>query len=126
MQALKWIVLALVLFQGGWLTFDGGRALIVGDYVTPTSGPRSGQLGPWSRVISSVGFEPRSTFIKCLHLFLGLTWLATLIVMVVRPGFGWWLALCCGVATLWYLPIGTVVSIVVIVLLLTPGMRNLS
>ena len=101
MQALKWIVLALALFQGGWLIFDGSRALIVGDYVTPASGARAGQLGPWSRIVSAVGFEPRSTFIKCLHLFLGVAWLITLIVLLVRPASGWWLALCCGVATLW-------------------------
>src|SRR5881397_3496981 len=99
MQALKWIVLALALFQGGWLIFDGGRALVVGDYVTPTSGPRAGQLGLWSRVISAVGFEPRSTFIKCLHLFLGIAWLIALTVLVVRPASGRWLVLCCAVAT---------------------------
>src|SRR2546426_9243965 len=97
MHTLKWIVLALALFQGGWLTFDGGRALIVGDYVTPASGPRAGRLGAWSRVVSAVGFEPRSTFIKCLHLFLGIAWLIALVVLVVRPASGWWVAFCCGV-----------------------------
>ena len=125
MQTLKWIVLALALFQGGWLTFDGSRALIVGDYLTPATGSRAGQLGPWSHVVSSLGFEPRSRFIKCFHLFLGIAWLIALIVLAVRPASGWWLALGCGVATLWYLPIGTVISIIVIVLLLTPQLRSL-
>src|SRR5262245_34364437 len=120
MHALKWIVLALTLFQGGWLVFDGSRALIVGDYVTPATGPRAGQLGPWSRIVSAVGFEPRCTFIKCLHLLLGIAWLIALVALVVRPASGWWIALGCGLATLWYLPIGTVVSIIVIGLLLTP------
>lgn len=73
MQALKWIVLALVLSQGGWLMFDGGRALITGDYVTPSSGPRAGQLGPWSRIVSAVGLEPRSTFMSIIVLVLLLT-----------------------------------------------------
>jgi hypothetical protein len=125
MQALKWIVLALALFQGGWLTFDGGRALLAGDYVTPASGPRAGQLGQWARVVSAVGFEPRSTFIKCFHLFLGIAWLVATFVFMVRPAAGWWVVLCCGVATLWYLPVGTMVSIVVIGLLLTSPLRTL-
>ena len=121
---MKWIVLALALFQGGWLLFDGGRALILGDYVTPTSGPRAGQLGPWSRIVSAVGLDPRSTFIKCLHLFLGLAWLIGLAAFVVRPASGWWVVLGCGVATLWYLPIGTLLSIIVVVLLLMPQLRS--
>jgi hypothetical protein len=125
MQVVKWIVLALALFQGGWLTFDGGRALIVGDYVTPASGPRAGQLGAWSRVVSAVGFEPRSAFTKCVHLFLGIAWLMASVDLVVRPASGWWVAFGCGIATLWYLPIGTVVSIIVMLLLLTPQLRSL-
>lgn len=122
---MKWIVLAIALFQGGWLTFDGGRALLTGDYATPTSGPRAGQLGPWSRIVSAVGLEPRSTFIKCLHLFLGVAWLIGLAAFVMRPPSGWWVILCCGVATLWYLPIGTFLSIIVLVLLQTPQLRSL-
>jgi hypothetical protein len=122
---MKWIILALALIQGGWLAFDGGRALAVGDYVTPTSGPRAGQLGPWSRIVSALGFEPRSTVIKCLHLFLGIAWLIALVVFAVRPMSGWWAVLCCAIMSLWYLPMGTVLSIVVIALLLTPQMRSL-
>ena len=120
MHTLTWIVLVLALLQGGWLVFDGGRALAVGDYVTPSSGLRAGQLGPWSRLVSALGFEPRGTFIKCLHLFLGLAWLVALMVFVLRPATGWWVMLGCGVASLWYLPVGTIASLIVIGLLLTP------
>jgi hypothetical protein len=125
MHALQWIVLALALLQGAWLVFDGGRALIVGDYVTPRSGPRAGQLGPWSRIVSALGLEPRGTFIKCLHLILGIAWLISLLVFGLRPVPGWWAVLFCAVATLWYLPVGTVLSLIVLVLLLTPQLRHL-
>ena len=117
MTSLKWIVLAL--FPGGWPAFDGGRALIVGDYVTPTSGPRAGQLGPWSRIVSAPGFEPRSTFIKCRHLLLGIAWLVALIVFVTRPAAGWRAILGCAVAGLWHLPPGTMMRPAVIALLRT-------
>lgn len=124
MHWLKWIIIALALFQGAWLAFDGGRAFLVGDYVTPTSGPRAGQLGPWSRIVTSIGLNPRGTFIKTLHLVLGIAWLASTVVFLANPPAGRCSLLICAVASLWYLPIGTFLSIIQIVLLLTPQIRN--
>lgn len=126
MHTLKWIVLTLALCQGGWLAFDGGRALVVGDYLTPSSGPYAGQLGPWSRIVSALGVEPRSTPIKCLHLVLGIAWLVGLIIFVLRPSAGWWVMLGCAAVSLWYLPVGTFLSLIVIALLLAPQIRSLS
>ncbi len=125
MHTLQWIILALGLIQGGWFVFDGGRALIVGDYFTPASGQHAGQLGPWSRVVSGVGLDPRGAFIKWLHVLLGVAWLVALVVFAMRPASGWWMVLGCAAASLWYLPVGTLVSIVVIALLLTPQIRSL-
>jgi hypothetical protein len=123
---MKWLVLALGIFQGTWLMFDGTRAFVAGDYVTPKTGPRAGQLGPWSRIVSAVGLQPRSPVIKCLHVCLGLAWLVAAAAFILRPATGWWLVLCCGIATLWYLPIGTLLSLMVIILLLTPKLRAVS
>jgi len=125
MHPLKWIILSLALFQGGWLLFDGGRALIVGDYVTPASGPRAGQLGPWSRVVSAIGFDPRGNFIKGVHVLLGTAWLASMAVFAFKPAAGWWCVLVCSAASLWYLPVGTLLSLVQIGLLLAVHVRKL-
>lgn len=40
-----WTVAILGVILGSWLLFDGTRALVVGDYVTPRSGKYAGQLG---------------------------------------------------------------------------------
>ncbi len=53
----------LAALEAGWMMFDGMRALIVGDYVTPKKGPYAGQLGPWSKLVSAIGLAPRSTLI---------------------------------------------------------------
>ena len=66
MAWLKWIIVLLAVTEAGWMTFDGLRALVVGDYVTPKTGEWAGQLGPWSRLVSAVGIEPRSTLMKCI------------------------------------------------------------
>jgi hypothetical protein len=61
LPVLAWIVTALAVLAGGWMAFDGARALIVGDYVTPQEGEYAGELGPWAALLESVGLEPRST-----------------------------------------------------------------
>jgi hypothetical protein len=119
MHTLKWIVLALACLQGGWLVFDGSHALLVGDYITPATGPHAGQLGPWSGVVSAFGIEPRSTFIKCLLLILGLAWIGAVVFFAVRPVSGRSVIFGCAVGSLWYLPSGTFTGILVLALLLT-------
>jgi len=125
MHILKWLIIVLALLEGGWLLFDGTRAFVVGDYLTPSTGTRAGQLGPWSRIVSTLGFDPRGTYIKSLHVILGLAWLVSLICFVMRLSAGWWMLLFCAVGSLWYLPIGTVVSIIQIVLLVLSQYRSL-
>ena len=118
MRSLKWVVLILALFQGGWLAFDGTHALVTGDYITPASGPHAGQLGLWSHAVSAVGLEPRSTLVKCIQLFLGIAWLVALVVFIIRPMPGRRFILGCAAGSLWYLPVGTVVNLIIIVLIL--------
>lgn len=123
MHWLGWVVVALALIEGGWMAFDGGRALVVGDYVTPQSGQYAGQLGPWAKVVSAVGIEPRSTLMKSIHLGLGVAWVGVTICFALRFAWAWAGMLVCAVLGLWYLPFGTLLSIVQIVLLLKASCR---
>lgn len=119
-----WFVLALALIEGGWLAFDGGHALIVGDYVTPKSGAFAGQLGPWAKLVSAVGIEPRSTLMMGIHLALGVVWLVVMACFALRLPWAWSGMLGCAVLGLWYLPFGTFLSVTQIVLLLLPSLRS--
>ncbi|HWP39920.1 MAG TPA: hypothetical protein VNL70_03260 [Tepidisphaeraceae bacterium] len=116
-------MLLLAFIEGGWLAFDGGRALVVGDYVTPSSGTHAGRLGRWSKLVSAVGIDPRSTLMKSIHLLLGLAWLVVMVGFVLRLAWTWWGMLACAIAALWYLPFGTLLSVIQIVLLLLPQLR---
>lgn len=124
MQKLKWMVLLLALIQGGWLVYDGVRAFVVGDYLTPKSGNSAGQLGPWARVVTALGFDPRSPVIKSLHVGLGLAWLLSSACWVMGKPTGWWMLLGCSVGTIWYMPMGTLVSLVQAALLLLLHVRG--
>jgi hypothetical protein len=124
MKPLVWVVVVLGLMLGGWLAFDGSRALIVGDYVTPGSGPYAGQLGPWATLVSAAGIEPRSTLMKSVHLGLGALWLVMTIGFALRMPWAWRGMMACAVLSLWYLPFGTIIGVIQIVLLLMPAVRG--
>jgi hypothetical protein len=112
-------VVLIGLMIGGWLTFDGTRALIKGDYVTS----KGGQLGPWSRVVSAAGIDPRGKNMKGAHVELGILWVAAVAIFVTQGLAGRTALLGCSVLTLWYLPMGTILSVIMIGLLLTPRLR---
>lgn len=114
-----WLVVVLGLQLGGWLTFDGARAFVVGDYVTPSSGDYAGQLGPWSKLVAAVGMAPRSSLMKGAHIVLGLAWLGVVTCFALRFPWAWRGALVCALASLWYLPFGTLIGLIQIALLLT-------
>ncbi len=121
---LKWTVIALAFIEAGWLAFDGGRALLVGDYVTPNSGPYAGQLGPWAKLVSAAGIDPRSTLMKTIHLVLGSVWLGAIACFAMKLSWAWSAMLVCAVLGLWYLPFGTLLSLIQIAFLLSPSLRN--
>ena len=120
-----WIVVGLALFLAGWFAFEGGRALVVGDYITPKSGQHAGQLGPWSKVVSAVGIEPRSTLMKSIFLVFGMVWIGITICFILKLHWAWWAMLIAAGGSLWYLPFGTLLGIVQIILLLLPPLRAL-
>jgi hypothetical protein len=106
------------------MLLDGVRALLVGTYITPSSGEHAGQLGPWARLVSLVGVEPESTGMKLVFVVLGVLWLGLGLAVAVGADWAWTLGVTLAVGTMWYLVPGTVVSVGVLVLLLTPQLRR--
>ena len=125
MNITKLCIAIVALLIGGWFTLDGTRALRTGNYFTPRSGPGAGQLGPWSKVVASAGIDPQSRFMKSAHVVLGVCWLLSLaaFLMGLRPG--WYALAGCATLSLWYLPIGTLLGIIELVLLMLPQVRQL-
>jgi hypothetical protein len=118
---LTWIAVVLCVLQGGFMAVDGTRALVTGSYFTPRTGEHAGQLGPWAALVRRVGIEPGSAGMKVAFVLLGAVWLAVAAGLALDAGWAWVAGLVVGVATLWYLVPGTVISIAVVVLLLITG-----
>lgn len=116
MNWIMWIILVLAIQVSGWMVFDGVRALIVGDYITPKSGPYAGKLGPWAELVSRIGIDPRSTFMKIFFVLYGLTWITFGICLVAGVHWAKWAMLIVAICSLWYLYIGTFFSLLQIIL----------
>ena len=121
---LGWLVVVLACLEGGWFLYDGIHALTTGDYVTPSTGQYAGQLGPWSKLWLSVGIEPRSTFVQLVHVGLGAVSIISIVAFILRARWGWRAMLICAIAGIWYLPNGTLLSVLQIALLSTPTLRK--
>jgi hypothetical protein len=120
---LRWVAVGLSALQGGYMLLDGVRAMVVGSYITPASGEHAGQLGPWAGLVSAVGLQPESTLMKSAFVLLGALWLLLAAGIASGAGWAWPGGLALAAATLWYLVPGTVLSIAVLALLLTPALR---
>ena len=123
MPKVTWVIVVLAFLNAGWLAFDGVYAFTTGDYVTPESGEFAGKLGPWSRLWEAGGMDPRSSVVKGVHVVLGVGWLACAAAFVLRKKWAWRGMLSCAIAGLWYLPFGTLVSVLHLIVLFLPSVR---
>lgn len=119
-----WLVVGLVLLVGGFMAFDGGRALLTGDYITPQRGRFAGRLGPWSGIVEAVGVDPRSSVMKSTFLLYGLLYVGAAAAWVLGASRAWLAVLLMAVLGLWYVPFGTLLNAIAIVLLVLPPLRS--
>ena len=115
------IIILLVTFTAGWMLFDGSRALIIGDYVTPQTGEYAGQLGPWANLVEAIGIEPRSTMMKAIFVLYGLSGIVAVIAYALKKGWARSALIILAILGLWYVPIGTITNVITLLLLLTTG-----
>jgi hypothetical protein len=112
----KWIVAILALLEAGWMTFDGLRAHLTGSYTTG-SGEYAGQLGPWASIVSAVGINPLSVGMRWLFFIYGASWIVVTICFLLNLRWTKWAMIIAAIGSLWFLPFGTLLSVVQIVVL---------
>jgi hypothetical protein len=114
---IKWVIVVLAVMNFGYMTFDGSRALIKGDYIRPRSGTYAGQLGPWAKLVAAIGIKPESTIMKSLFLFWGLTGLVITVSFILNTGWSANALIIINILSLWYLVPGTISSGLQVILL---------
>lgn len=109
----KAIVVVLASVEAGWMTFDGLRAQFTGSYTVDSAG----RLGPWASLVSAIGIDPLSLGMRWLFIVYGASWIVITICFLINLRWARWAMLFAAIGSLWFLPFGTILSLVQIVLL---------
>lgn len=106
---IKVVIILLAVLNGGWMIFDGCHVIKKGKYFGPPT------PGVWSKIIASIGINPFS--LGPFFIGLGFLWLISSIGVVTGMPWGWLALFATSIATLWYIKVGTAISIIMLVLL---------
>lgn len=106
---IKISLLLLAVLNGGWMLFDGLHVIKKGKYFGPD------EPGLWSKIVASLGINPFS--IGPVFVVLGLIWLISIAGLLAATSWGWLALLVCAITTLWYVKVGTAISLIVIAIL---------
>ena len=109
-MVVKLLISLAALLVGGWMIFDGIHVLSTGKYFGPE------KPGPPSDLVAAAGLDPFRLGVPFIAL--GVLWLVFTTAMMLGQGWAWSASLVTAVLTLWYLPVGTVLSVIYIVLLI--------
>jgi hypothetical protein len=113
-RQVRWVIVVPFAVVGSFMVFDGLRALVVGDYLTPSGGEYEGQLGPWSTLVEAVGIPARSTAMKILMATVGGLHLSAALALASGAHAAAALVPIAAVSGLWYLPFGTAADVAVL------------
>ena len=118
MAWVRGFVVFLGLLQAGYMTFDGAHALVRGNYITPSTGPYAGRLGPWESVVEAAGIRARSVQMKLIFIAYGSIWLAATYYFARGARWGRAGAILTVVGSLWWIGPATFLALTQLMLLI--------
>ena len=107
---MRYVVVGLSLINGLWMLVDGIYVLVNGKYIGPE------KPGPWASLLSFTAVDVFK--LGPLFVIFGIAWLAFAGGLLAGAEWARTLGIVLSVATLWYLPFGTLISIIVLVVLI--------
>ena len=107
---MKILITVLGLLNGGYMLLDGIFVIVKGKYIGPE------KPGPWANLFYKLNVDVFR--LGPLFIVYGLLWLLWLYALWANQSWAWIFGLILSVATLWYLPVGTLFSVIILVTLL--------
>jgi len=104
---MKYLILGISFLNGLWMLIDGIYVMANGKYIGPE------KPGPWASVISWTGVDVFK--LGPLFVLFGIAWLVFVGAFFNDATWAKSFGIALSVLTLWYLPFGTLISIVVLI-----------
>ena len=108
---MKILLTLLAFVNGAYMLLDGIFVMLKGKYIGPE------KPGPWANLFYRLNMDVFK--LGPLFIIYGLLWLIFLFGLLTNQNWAYLLGLIISVLTLWYLPVGTIIAVAVIVILIT-------
>jgi len=108
---MRTLLIVIAFLNGGFMLLDGIFVMLKGKYIGPE------KPGPWASLFNKLSINVFK--LGPLFVLYGLVWLLFLYGLLTTQAWAYKLGLAISVLTLWYLPVGTVLSIITLIVLLT-------
>ena len=102
-RSFKIAVLFLSLLNGGFMLADGIFVMLNGKFIGPE------KPGPWASIFAAMGVDVFK--LGPMFVFFGIAWLVFGFSVIARQRWAYIFGIGVSIATLWYLPIGTIISV---------------
>jgi hypothetical protein len=107
---MKLLVTILGLLNGGYMLLDGLYVLFKGKYIGPE------KPGPWASLFYKLNVDVFK--LGPLFIVFGLLWLAWIYALLTKQDWAYGFGIFVSIATLWYLPVGTLFSGIIFLMLI--------
>lgn len=107
---MNYVVVALSLINGAWMAIDGIYVIANGKYIGPE------KPGPWASLIGLTGVDVFR--LGPMFIVFGVAWLAFGVGFLSEAAWARTFGIALSVLSLWYLPFGTLISLVVLAILI--------
>ena len=106
---MKLVITILGLINAAYMLIDGIFVMIQGKYIGPE------KPGPWSVIFTKLNIDVFK--LGPMFIVFGLLWFLFVYGFQTSQNWTYWYGMILSITTLWYLPIGTLISVGVIVIL---------
>ncbi|WP_295116828.1 hypothetical protein [uncultured Chitinophaga sp.] len=106
---MKVLLIIISFINGAYMLLDGVYVIRTGKYIGPP------QPGPWAQLFNKFNIDVFK--LGPLFIAIGAAWLIFIYSLLTYQPWAFTAGVAAAVLTLWYLPFGSVLSIIVLVLL---------
>ena len=107
---MKVLISILALLNGAYMLIDGIYVMMKGKYIGPP------KPGPWAEIFYKFNVDVFK--LGPLFIIFGILWIAWLISLWTNQSWTFGFGIMISILTLWYLPVGTLFSIIILLILI--------